>query len=157
MRASQLILIWLGEGWVRWCGVGVTTDYLVAPVLNCTVLGCNKNFCLLVSIPLPLFHVCPSGWMDGLDYLEDNHFQSQIKYGVGIIVWAWENFLIHSISLSAIGQFGQPDFLMVLGFFLFDHILCIWCTQQKPRVHPACTPTLMSMPKQTTFFLQSPI
>ena len=85
---------------LRWGGVGVTTDYLVAPVLNWTVLGCNNKFCLLVSIELQLFQVCPGGWMDGWpDYLENDHIQPQTKYGVGIIVWAWEKFSIHSISL----------------------------------------------------------
>ena len=62
MRDSQFILIRLRVELVRWCGLGVTTDYLVVPVLNWTKLGCNKRFCLLVSIELQLFYVCPGGW-----------------------------------------------------------------------------------------------
>ena len=65
MRDSQFILTRLRVGLVRWCGLGVITDYLIASVLNWTILDCNKKFCILVSIELQLFHHCPGGWMDG--------------------------------------------------------------------------------------------
>ena len=65
MSASQLSLTRLELGQVRWCVLGVATDYHVAPVLNWTGLGYDKKCCLLVFIDLQLFHIYPGGWMDG--------------------------------------------------------------------------------------------
>ena len=70
------------------------------------------------------------GWR-ALDYLKNNHIQPQTKCGVGIIVWAWGKFSIRRISLSEIGQFGQPDYI-ICASGLYAHLLKYGLFLQSP-------------------------
>ena len=83
-----------------------------------------NKFCSLFRIEFQLFifvlvHECMYGWRGGLIIWKYYQLSPITKVWVGLWVRGLKKFSTYSVSLSAVGQFCQDGFLVVLVFFLF--------------------------------------